>query len=190
MKNRNYKYLFLDRDGVINHRIINDYVKTPQEFRFIDGVLDAMKYFATRFNTIVIVTNQQGIGKGLMTHQDFQDIMHFAKQEIQAAGGRVDDVFYCPYLKSEHPFTRKPNVGMGLQARKKHPQIHFKESIMVGDSLSDMKFGKKLGMHTVLVGGEKKNPMQYPRLIDEYHPDLLTFARKLSQKDTHETQSK
>lgn len=182
MKNKDYKYLFLDRDGVINRRIIDDYIKTPQEFQFLDGVPEAMKCFATHFDVIVIVTNQQGIGKGLMTHEDFHAIMDFVHNEIHAAGGRIDDVFYCPYLKTEHPFTRKPNVGMGLQARKKYPQIRFKESIMVGDSLSDMEFGKKLGMHTVLVGEKKEYPRRYPTMIDEYHADLWAFAQNYHKR--------
>ena len=58
--------LFLDRDGVINKRIINDYVRTTNQFKFLEGVKNAMQLFAPRFHKIVVVTNQQGIGKGLM----------------------------------------------------------------------------------------------------------------------------
>ncbi|MEM9023343.1 MAG: phosphatase, partial [Bacteroidota bacterium] len=62
--------LFLDRDGVINQRIIDDYVKTPDELVMIDGSLEAIRVFSIRFGLVLVVTNQQGIGKGLMTEEN------------------------------------------------------------------------------------------------------------------------
>lgn len=148
--------LFLDRDGVINHRIPGAYVQKPEEFDFFEGVPAAIAQLSRQFGKIVVVTNQQGIGKRLMTKEDL-DIVHFEMcAAVEAAGGRIDAVYYCPLLASENPFCRKPQAGMGLQAQKDFPEIDFKKSVMVGDSLSDMGFGSALGMVNVLVETNKE----------------------------------
>ena len=66
--------LFLDRDGVINTRLVDDYVKCWEDFEFLPGVLEAIKCFNKLFSTIVVVTNQQGIGKGLMKVETLNNI--------------------------------------------------------------------------------------------------------------------
>src|SRR5574344_203413 len=114
---RQYRNLFLDRDGVINVRLVDDYVKQWSEFRFEEGVLEAMKIFAKHFQTIVIVSNQQGVGKGIMSRDDLMLIHSKMKEEIIAAGGRIDNIYTCTALKKYHCFARKPQVGMALQAR-------------------------------------------------------------------------
>ena len=132
--------LFLDRDGVINKRLVGDYVKKWNDFEFLPGVLDAFATFSSYFDKIFIVTNQQGIGKGLMTEADLQQIHHQMIFEIEKAGGRIDGIYFCPDLKDSHSFMRKPNIGMALKAKKDFPMINFKNSVMVGDSVSDMLF--------------------------------------------------
>lgn len=141
--------LFLDRDGVINKRIVGDYIKKPEEFEFLPGVLDAMKLFAGMFKRIIIVTNQQGIGKNLMTEEDLKKVHHFMLNEIVAAGGRIDAIYHSPFLSAENSPFRKPQIGMALKAKEEFPGIDLGKSIMVGDSFSDMKFGKNAGMITV-----------------------------------------
>ena len=105
--------LFLDRDGVINKRLPDDYVKHPDEFELIPGVSDALSIFATIFKTIVVVTNQQGIGRELMTENDLKRVHDKMLEAISAKGGRIDAVFYSPDLKNTNSFTRKPAVGLG-----------------------------------------------------------------------------
>ena len=85
--------LFLDRDGVINKKLENDYVKSWDEFEFLPGVLKSIQHFSQIFGKIVVVTNQQGIGKGLYTHEDLQNIHHKMIMEITNAGGRIDKVY-------------------------------------------------------------------------------------------------
>ncbi len=143
--------LFLDRDGVINKKLDNDYVKHWTEFEFIDGVLAALKTFNPRFGRIVVVTNQQGIGKGLYRTEDLELIHRNMLYEINYFGGRIDKVYFSPYLASENHPTRKPGIGMALQAQKDFPEINFELSVMAGDSESDMEFGKKAGMKTVFI---------------------------------------
>ena len=178
--------LFLDRDGVINKRIPNDYVKQPGEFIFIPGVTDALKIFAGCFETIIVVTNQQGIGKGLMTGSELGLVHKKMLQEVTETGGRVDTILYSPDLKNTRSFIRKPSVGMGLKARKQFPAINFKRSIIAGDSYSDILFGHRLGMVTVLIGTDKEAAFKSSAILDYSFPDLISFAKfieeKLSQK--------
>ena len=151
--NKNWT-LFLDRDGVINKKIDNDYVKQWIEFEFIEGVLDALKFLNTVFGNIIVVTNQQGIGKKLYRKEDLEIIHKNMLYEIAYHGGKIDKVYFSPYLKSEnHPY-RKPGIGMALKAKEDISTINFKQSIMVGDSMSDMEFGRNAGMKTIYISEE------------------------------------
>ena len=171
--------LFLDRDGVINRRIIDGYVTRRDDFVIIDGVLEAISVFARTFDHIFMVTNQQGIGKGLMTEDDLADIHGWFLQQVEAAGGRIDRIYHCPTLKSEHSFMRKPSIGMALQARRDYPDVVLKQSVMVGDTASDMLFGRRAGMTTVIVGDEPEIGRKHPHLVDYCYPDLLAYAKSL-----------
>lgn len=150
----NKKFLFLDRDGVINVRTPGDYVKSPDEFVFCDGAVEAIVTLSAHFQRIVVVTNQAGIGKGLMTEDDLAVIHNSMLETVRAAGGRIDAVFYCPDRPSEAGPCRKPDTGMAMQAREMFPEIDFSNSWMVGDSMADIEFGKRLGMKTALVQGK------------------------------------
>ena len=170
--------LFLDRDGVINKRIPDDYVKSKEQFHFIDGTLEALKIFSGKFQNIVVVTNQQGVGKGLMSIEELNEIHKFMQQAVLQAGGEIHKVYFSPYLKEEMHFTRKPSIGMGLLAKKDFKRISFKKSIMAGDSFGDILFGKRLGMKTVFIGNVEM-ARKYPNLVDFVYPDLITFAKNL-----------
>ncbi len=146
--------LFLDRDGIINERPFNDYVKSVEEFVFIDGVLESLNKLSKLFGKIIIVTNQQGVGKKLMTEKDLNGIHEFMCEKIRRAGGRIDKIYYCPDLDGSGSKDRKPETGMGLKAKQDFPGIDFKKSIVVGDNLTDMVFGKKLNIFTVFISDD------------------------------------
>lgn len=148
--------LFLDRDGVINRRIPGEYVTKWEEFQFLPGVLDALPKFSSLFGHIFIVTNQAGIGKELMTHEMLHDVHDKMMEFIQYHGGRIDEIYYCPYKGDFEPLCRKPNPGMALEAQKDFPVIDFKKSLMIGDSDSDIVFGNRLDMKTILVGNNSE----------------------------------
>ncbi len=171
--------LFLDRDGVINQRLPDDYVKHPDEFELIPGVTEALAIFANLFENIVVVTNQQGIGRGLMTENDLKLVHDKMLANILAKGGRIDAVFYSPDLKNTNSFTRKPAIGLGLKARKQFPSIRFNKSIMAGDTYNDILFGHRLGMKTVLIGDDKTAASNAIDMLDYTFPDLLSFAEYL-----------
>jgi histidinol-phosphate phosphatase family protein len=151
--------LFLDRDGVINKKLENDYVKHWMEFEFLDGAIDALKYLDSVFGKIVVVTNQQGIGKRLYRTEDLELIHKNMLYEIHFYGGRIDKVYFSPYLQSENHPTRKPGIGMALNAKQDFPEINFSKSLVIGDSMSDMEFGKTAGMKTAFISEQdKKDP--------------------------------
>ena len=148
--------LFLDRDGVINKKLEGDYVKSIDEFEFLPSTLEAIKLFSSRFHRVVVVTNQQGISKRLMTEDDLHKVHQHLLQEIQNFGGRIDAIYHAPQLAEENSNMRKPNIGMALQAKEEFPSIDFKKSIMVGDSTSDMEFAQNANMFAVLIGQSEK----------------------------------
>ena len=140
------EFLFLDRDGILNKHLLGDYVRNWSMWEWLPGVLDAMPLLAKRFRRIFIVTNQQGVGKGLMTQADLDDVHRHMLSDIKAAGGRIDRVYVCTDLESTHSPNRKPEIGMALQAQRDFPEVDFHRSVMVGDSKSDELFAQKSGM--------------------------------------------
>jgi len=154
--------IFLDRDGVINQLRPNDYVKKWEEFIFLPGTFEAFQILNSLFSNIIIVTNQRGVGKGIMSESQLISIHDKMIQMIENNGGRIDKIYYCTATNDDN-FYRKPNPGMALCAQNDFPTILFSKSIMVGDSLSDMQFGKRLGMKTVQIG---KSEGMYPTLLD------------------------
>jgi len=167
--------LFLDRDGVINERLIDDYVKSPDEFRFLEGVPAAIAGLSKIFGRIVIVTNQQGIGKGLMRLDDLTIVHDLMISGIENAGGRIDKIYHCPHLESDNCSCRKPKTGMALLAQKDFPEIDFHKSIMVGDGIHDMEFGRKMGMKTVFISPEADPDP----LVDYQFESLYQFSENL-----------
>ena len=170
------KALFLDRDGVLNVLRPNDYVKCPDELEILPGVKEAIILLRRHYDLILIVTNQQGIGKGLMTEADLTAV-HAKLQEC--LGNTIDRIYYCPELERAHSFRRKPNIGMALQARRDYPGLRLKESVMVGDSMTDMLFGRRAGMQTVLVGDNSDVWLRQPYLVDRRYPTLREYAQSL-----------
>lgn len=168
--------LFLDRDGVINVENIGSYITEWNDFKFCDGALEALKYLSEIFGNIVVVSNQRGVGRGIMTLDNLKIISANMSENIANSGGRIDKVYACTaVLDTDH--NRKPNSGMALQAKEDFNQIDFKKSVMVGNSLTDMEFGKKLKMHTVFLT-TKHEPFTLPHdLIDEQYNSLLCWAK-------------
>jgi D-glycero-alpha-D-manno-heptose 1-phosphate guanylyltransferase len=142
--------LFIDRDGVINHEKKDDYIRNRGEFSFYDGVEQAFEQVGQRFGKVVIVSNQRGIGRKLMTEEDLADIHQNMLDLIRKAGGKVDAIYYCTAVEKEHP-DRKPNPGMAFRAAAEIPGIDLSKSIMVGNKSSDMLFARNAGIYAVFV---------------------------------------
>ncbi len=169
--------LFLDRDGTINRRLMADYVKTVGQFDFLPGAEESIARFHELFKYIIIVTNQQGIGKELMSHEDLAEIHDFMSKKLNEVGANIDEILYCPHLAIFNPSCRKPNPGMAFQAQEIFPDISFKKSVMVGDTESDITFGNQLNMYTVLISPDRKDEEYFE--ADLVVRDLVELAEYL-----------
>ena len=149
--------LFLDRDGVINEKLDGDYVKNWEEFKFKDESLEAIA-------------------------GEIHDKMLL---EVISVSGRIDQIYYCIGV-DDNSECRKPNIGMGLKAKSDFPEIEFSKSIMVGDSISDMEFGKRLGMKRVYIssafGLESKNDLVDFRFNSLFEFTVLTNENLSAKK--------
>ena len=170
--------LFLDRDGVINYEKQNDYIHNWSEFTFYEGVLEAMKIFSKKFKHIVIVTNQRGIGKGVTKEEDVQYIHKKMKTVVEDNGGRIDAIYYCKDVDSSS-VCRKPNTGMAMQAVKDISTIDLTKALMIGNTLSDMQFGKNLGISTIFLPTTRPEVNVDDEHIDAVFPSLIAFANNL-----------
>lgn len=168
--------LFLDRDGVINKRIFGGYVSTWEEFEFLPDVKNALRLFSEVFKYIFIITNQQGIGKGMMSENSLAEIHSNMISEIELAGGRITKIYHCPDLAQKPDNCRKPSPYMAQKAKADFPDIDFKNSIMIGDSKSDILFGKNLNMYTVLQKTSEDVSVSANMKIN----NLLEFAKMLN----------
>lgn len=175
-----YSTLFLDRDGVINVQRPKDYVKSPDEFIFMDGVIEALKELSPLFLHIVITSNQRGVGKGVMSLSDLEKIHQYMINAIQYEGGRIDKIYVCTDIDDASP-NRKPNIGMILQSQKDFLDIDLLNSWMVGDSISDIQFAENAHVPFALVGNKYSDEELVGYDISMQCQDLLTFSRQLKK---------
>lgn len=144
--------LFLDRDGVLNRLLEGSYVKSWADWQWMPGILEELPKWAAKFKHIVLVTNQRGVGKGLMTDADLAGIHARMMQELLEAGGKIDLILTCTAVSDDDP-RRKPNPGMFREAYALLP-LDPQRCVMVGDSDSDAAFARNCGMAFIRLGPE------------------------------------
>ncbi|MDT3739236.1 MAG: HAD family hydrolase [Candidatus Kapabacteria bacterium] len=170
MKN---KAVFFDRDGIINRRIVGEYVAEPDEFILNPEIPEILKYLKKQSFLIILITNQQGVDKGIMSLSELEIVHNFMQKLLQEKSGVIfDEIYYCTDLADTNSFYRKPNPGMLLDAIKKW-DIDPSKSIMIGDSDSDVIAGKKAGTATILVNNEQSNANA------DFHIDNLSVLKSL-----------
>ena len=150
--------LFLDRDGVINDRLPEQYVTKWDDFDFIVGSIKAIEKLSGIFGRVFVVTNQAGISKGIMTEAQLNEVHRLMLKTVDLLDGRIDKVYFAPDLPKNASNMRKPGTGMALQAQIDFPEVDFSRSVMVGDSNSDMEMGDRLGMVKVFIEGKGEDP--------------------------------
>lgn len=148
---RNLRTVFLDRDGVLNRKMPEDsWVTSPAELSILPGVPEAVARLNQAGLLVLVVTNQRAIAQGKLSPEGLERI-HAALQEgLRGSGAHIDAFFHCPHDRNECA-CRKPLTGMFEQARQRFPAITAETSAMLGDSLSDMQFGRAAGMLTILL---------------------------------------
>jgi len=173
--NRNPKRaIFLDRDGIINRKLPEDhYVRTPSEFEILPDAAPALAIMRDLGFTLVVVTNQRGIARGMMSEDDLNKVHQFMNSLLTTSGVELQSIYYCPHDRDDHCYCRKPAPGMILAAAK-DLEIDLNSSYMVGDSASDVEAAKNAGVKSVHIssaGGDIGAELVFPSLID--------FARRL-----------
>lgn len=136
--------LLLDRDGVVNRLIPNDYALSVEDIELNPEFLAEARNIAELFPRIFIVTNQACIGKGRLSAADAERINRFIVDTVAASGGRIDRVYTCPDADKDSPM-RKPSTGMADLISADYPEVDYSRAVMVGDSYSDRLFAERLG---------------------------------------------
>lgn len=142
------KAVFIDRDDTIAPDC--PYCDDPKKFRIFDGVSKSVKRLNDAGYLVIVITNQSGIARGYFDEKTLTSIHEEMKGQISKDGGHIDDVFYCPHSPDEGCGCRKPEIGLGEQAVRKH-NISVSKSFMIGDAEKDVDFGERLGCRSMRI---------------------------------------
>lgn len=146
--------VFLDRDGVLNRKLPEgDYVAEWAQFEWLPGAVEAIARLNRAGLTVIVVSNQRGIALGRLTVEQLELLHGQMRGHLEQNGARVDAIYYCPHDKGECR-CRKPDVGLFEQAMKDFPQLNAANSVLIGDSLSDIQAGRRMGMKTIFIQGD------------------------------------
>jgi D-glycero-D-manno-heptose 1,7-bisphosphate phosphatase len=177
MDARLVRYVFLDRDGVLNRKMPEGaYVCDWAQFQWLPGALEAVARMNRAGLTVILVSNQRGIALGLYTSEQLELIHANMQRQLALHGARLDAIYYCPHNQGECR-CRKPETGLFEQAWQRFPEANPQNSLVIGDSLSDIQAGHRLGMKTIFVDGEadrrKPGATLAAELADEVAGSLL-----------------
>ncbi len=143
--------VFVDRDGVINRKMSEgEYVNSVDDFELLPGAVDALVELTRAGMKVIVVTNQQGLAKGVTDPEAVEQIQSGLRATVESAGGKIDQILVCPHLAGSCQ-CRKPAVGLFEQALEFDPQIEYKHSAVVGDSSSDIEAANQIGALAILV---------------------------------------
>ena len=177
MSDHGEKAAFLDRDGVINVRLPDGaYVTRREEFVFCEGVAEALRLLQEKGFLLIVVTNQRGIGRGLMSEKDLDDVHRGMKEALEREGVTLDAVYFCPHNLDDDCDCRKPRPGMLIAAMKRFA-IDRESSIIIGDSETDIEAARAAGVGGVLVVPEGEEAPEGFRTA----PSLLAAARDIAR---------
>lgn len=185
-----HKIVFLDRDGVVN-RDSPDYIKSWDEFEFLPGSIEALRLLTAEGFSTILVTNQSAVARKMLTREELSGMHRKMKAEIEAAGGGITDIFYCPHMPDAGCDCRKPKPGMIKMARSKH-RIALEDAAMVGDSTKDILCARKAGVgRTILVrtgnGPSAEIELAEMKMIPDFiAADLLAAVRWLLDQSANE----
>ena len=173
--------VFLDRDGTINEEIVHPEPdqfapRHPDEFKLVSGVGGAIKLLNEAGFKVVVVTNQAGVARGYFTKEILIKIHHKMEKELSKKEAFLDAVYYCPHHPDVGCYCRKPNPGMLKQAAH-DLDIDLKESYIIGDKMTDLVPGIKMGCKTILVLTGRGKSVKINKNIDYIASDLYAAAK-------------
>lgn len=164
------KTIFLDRDGVINENAaIHDYIKSLKDFKFIDGVKEAVIDLRNSGFRLIIISNQAGINKGIVKIDDIKEIDKYIYKELDST---ITDIFYCPHKPEEACNCRKPKSGLLLKAAEKY-SLDLPSCYYIGDSKEDVEMAKSVGCKMIFVLSGRGSEQIKDNLNWSYQPDLI-----------------
>jgi D-glycero-D-manno-heptose 1,7-bisphosphate phosphatase len=172
------KVVFLDRDGVINRDSPN-YIKSWEEYEFLPNSLEAIKRLTLNELSIIIITNQSAINRKMVSEKGLDHIHTMMKTAIEAHGGSIKDIFYCPHVPEDRCDCRKPEPGLIYQAQQKH-HIDLKAAVMVGDSAKDIECARNAGCGSAVLvrtgnGIAAEKVLKAKKIFPDYvAPDLFS----------------
>lgn len=181
------KAIFLDRDGVICENR-DDYVKLWKEFIWIPGVRKAISLLKDSSYLTIVVTNQSAVGRGIISHEVVEEIHNEMLCQITQAGGKIDKIYCCPHKPTDGCNCRKPKPGLVLQASR-DLNINLTDSYLVGDNVTDMRMGQRVGCTTIMVktgkgATELTNLSQNEIGSDHIVPNLLEAVKLILRLDS------
>lgn len=149
-------YVFLDRDGVINRKPPEgEYVSRWSNFHPLPGAEQAIAALNASGRTVIVVTNQRGVALGLYTEDDVRSLHHELQRYLSSHAAHIDAFYYCPHDKNQCS-CRKPATGLFEQAFRDFPQATAENSIVIGDSLSDIQAARKLSIPSIFIPGDPR----------------------------------
>jgi len=177
------KAVFLDRDGTIVEDI--GYLNSPEQIKFIPGSIEAIKMLNEAGYKVIVITNQAGVARGLVTEDMLQTIDKVMHKNILNGGGHLDALYYCPHHPEHgvYPYRqvcecRKPHTGL-IKRAMRDQNLDLSKSFMIGDKASDVEAGKRAGTKTVLVlsGRGKESKKDLKEKPDHIANDLLDAVK-------------
>ena len=164
--------VFLDRDGVLNRDL--GYVHTKAQFEWLPGAVESLRRLVTHHFALIIVTNQSGIGRGMYTEADVQQLHRSILAELATAKVHLDAVYYCPHAPDDGCDCRKPSPGMLLRGAREH-RIDLARSWIVGDKLSDIVAGRRAGLRGTILVRTGLSLASQPMSVTsgDPHPDVI-----------------
>jgi D-glycero-D-manno-heptose 1,7-bisphosphate phosphatase len=179
------RFVLMDRDGVINHRIKNGYVTSWQDFTFLPEALGALRLFSEHGYMVALVSNQGGVGSGLMNANDLQKLTQRFLLEVALAGGKIGSVYYCTHAPGSGCLCRKPMPGLLLRAMAEH-NPRPASTYMVGDSLCDMEAASRAGCRGILLQRDAFLYQRMPcKLAKRVASNLLEAAQRIIQNEAY-----
>ena len=153
--------IFLDRDGTLNPD--PGYIKSPDQFELFPGVSEALARLKRAGARLIVVTNQSGIARGLLSRKDLDAVHMKLKRLLDGAGVTLDAIYFCPHHPDDGCECRKPNRGMIDQAVRECG-VTLNHSYLIGDHLRDIELAKRVGARSVLVTTGVVSPQDAEKL--------------------------
>jgi D-glycero-D-manno-heptose 1,7-bisphosphate phosphatase len=174
------KLVVLDRDGVVNHESV-EFIRTPDEWIPLPGSIEAIRDLSRAGFTVVVATNQSGVGRGHLTAVTLEAIHRKMTAAVEAAGGRIAGIFVCPHTPDANCDCRKPRAGLLRQIESAFG-VSLAGRPIIGDSERDLRAAKAVGARAILVrtgNGLDAERLLAPQDCVPVYDDLAAAARDL-----------